>query len=131
MPTAVTLDLAPVPITLNFTRGDTFAFTFTIQDSAGAALDLTGNSYVLTVNLEEDPATTANEVFSTAGALLAQSGATLGQVQFAFTTANWTAFDGKATAPVTVYCDLQQTDSGGGLRTIAKGPFVVSQDISK
>lgn len=36
--------------TITRTRGDTYPFTVTFRDSAGAVIDLTGASFILTVN---------------------------------------------------------------------------------
>ncbi len=122
---APTLDLC-------FTRGDTFAWTITLTDEAGVALTIPmGNTYKITVNVEQDPTTTTNEIFDLIGVVLPQMGATLGKIQFAIQTTDWTAFDMVLTAPVEAYCDLQETDSMGARRSLGKGKFTVDQDITK
>lgn len=126
------IDLCPETPQLCIMRGDTFAWTITIRDPEGnPRTDLAGNQYTLTVNSDPNPADVTNELFAVDGVLLPQSGATLGQVQFQLSDANWTAYFAALGAPSEAAYDLQQTDTGGGIRTVAKGVFEVRQDITK
>ena len=127
---ATSVNLCAVDFEICIQRGDTFAWTLRLDDDASPAqpIPLGTNTYFLTVNLEEDPATTTNEIFQLTGTVLNQTTNT-GEIQFVVSLANWISFDAVTQAPVTVFYDLQQ-DDGSGLRTIAKGDFKVEQDLT-
>ncbi len=126
---ATTLNLCAVDFEICIQRGDTFAWTIRLEDTAGVAIDLGTNTYVLTTNTDSDPPDNTNEIFQLTGTVLNQTTNT-GEIQFQVSAANWTTFDGVTTAPDTVFYDLEE-NSGSGLRSIAKGDFKVEQDISK
>jgi len=112
----------PTSLDLCRVRGDTFPFTVTLTDGAGAAIDITGSSFTLTVDPSPAPSGSANNLFSVAGVL---SDPVNGEVTF---TLSWTDAD---QTPNTYYYDIQWTASGGAVRTILKGKWVVQQDITK
>jgi hypothetical protein len=103
-------------------RGDTYGETITVTDSTGTAIDITGYSFVLTVDPEKAPATAANNMFSITGTILS---AVSGTVEFAPS-----ALQADQT-PGTYYYDVQLVDGAGRIRTIALDKWVVTQDISK
>ena len=55
---------------LCWARGDNDPKTFTIKNSAGAAVDISTWTMGFAVNTEKDPADTATEVFNAVGAFL-------------------------------------------------------------
>ena len=117
----ILLDICPVPIDICISRGDTTPFTFTIT-SAGAAVDITGFSYTLTVDTLENPTDAATNVFALTGTI---TGATTGIVEFEMSAAQ------ADQSAIVHYYDLEQTDANLKLRTIAKGEFEFKQDITK
>jgi len=103
-------------------RGDTAADLINLQDSAGAALDVTGFSFVLTVNSIENPPDNTTELYNIAGTILDAPG---GVVEFVPLIGD---VDQKY---ATYYFDIQMTDDVGRIKTIDKGEYTYSQDISK
>lgn len=112
---------APATITIVRARGDTFPFTFTVQDSDGVAVNITGYSFTLTVDPGQNPTDATDNVFALTGSV---TDAAAGVVQF---EPNATQADNLGG----FYADLEQTDGAGKLRTIGKGTWTFVQDISK
>lgn len=112
----------PHDLNLCRTKQDTFPWEFTVTNSAGTALDITGASFLLTVNTEPDPEDTTNQVFQLTGTIINATG---GVVRF---VATGTQMD---IGPDTFFYDIQMTDSGGAVRTIAKGEFQVLAQITQ
>ena len=111
----------PSQITIERVRGDTYPFVLSIQDAAGAPIDVTGFSFLLTVDPSDEPADATNNLFQLVGAII---DAANGKVQFTPTTLD-------ADHVGEFFHDVQQTDGTGAIRTIAKGPYNLSQDITK
>lgn len=102
-------------------RGDDYSFTITIKDSAGDAVDITGFSFLLTIDPSSAPTSDTNNLDQLTGTI---TDATGGQVRF----------DPTATSVGTVgnyFYDVQQTDAGGKVRTILTGKWDVEQDVTK
>ncbi len=116
------LNVCPAEINLCISRGDTTPWTFTIQDSTGAAIDISGFSYLLTVDPNEEPTDAVNNLFQLTGTL---TDPTNGVVEFELS-----AVEADQT-PAEYFFDLQQTDGASKVRTIAKGVFEFMQDITK
>ena len=117
-----TLNLCAYSIDICVTRGDTVAWTFAVKDSAGVAVDITGSSFLLTVDPSDEPANSDNNLFQLTGTI---TDAPNGIVQFEMTT-------GQADQTPNVYFfDLQQTDASSRIRTIARGKFEFVQDLTK
>ena len=119
----VLLNICPEEIDVCISRGDTTPFTFTIKDGTPpAAIDITGFSYVLTVDPSDEPSGAGNNRFALTGTLT-------------FPLVGIVSFEMNATqadqTPDTYFFDLQQTDGAGKLRTVVKGEFEFKQDISK
>lgn len=102
-------------------RGDTFPFTFTVKDSSGTAIDITGFTYKLAVDPSEEPTSNANNIFELTGTV---TDGPNGKVQFSLTT-------GQADNLGDYFYDLEQTDTGSFIRTIAQGKFQFIQDRTK
>ena len=103
-------------------RGDTAADEWTIKNAAGTAIDLAGFSFVMTVNTLENPPDNVTELYSIVGGI---TDAINGVVEFAPLLAS---VDQK---PATYYYDVQMTDTGGRIKTIDKGQYTYTQDVSK
>lgn len=104
-------------------RGDTYAERITvINKETQAVIDITGCSFVLTVDPERAPATSANNLFSLTGTV---TDAVNGVVEFAPSAVQ------ADQVPGTYYFDIQMTDGAGKKRTIDLDKWVVVQDISK
>ena len=112
------LNLCPYALDICATRGDSTPMTFQMQDAAGNDLTITGRTYIFTVNTEEEPTDSSNEVFNLTGTVSTPN------VTFAPTTANMNQ------TPADYFYDLQE-DNAGDLRTVAKGKFEIKQDITK
>jgi hypothetical protein len=102
-------------------RGDTFSLSFTVQDSSGTAIDITGASFKLTINQDAQPEDTTNQLAQLIGVIV---DAANGIVRF----------DPDATSVGTVgvfFYDVEMTDSGGKVRTLTDGTWTIVQDITK
>jgi hypothetical protein len=102
-------------------RGDTYADQFTLKDSAGVAIDISGYSFTFTLNTEKSPADTANEVYQLTGTITDAPG---GKFEFAPSAV-------QADQVGTFFYDVQMIDGGGGIRTLAKDKYKYTQDITK
>jgi hypothetical protein len=102
-------------------RGDTNPDTG-FAAIGGVAIDITGCSFILTVDPEKAPADATNNLFALTGVIV---DAPTGEVKFPITDlqANQT--------PGTYYYDIQMIDSGGEKRTIALDKYTFKQDITK
>jgi len=87
-------------LNLTRTRGDTYPIRMTMTNPDGTAMDLTNKQVLLTVNTEEDPADTTNQVFQIVGTI---TDALLGKVEFAPT-------DDQADNVGTFYYDVEVSD---------------------
>jgi hypothetical protein len=111
----------PAPLNLCRTRGDTFPFTLQIKVD-DVVLDITGFTIVLTVDTREEPPDATTVVFQVSGII---SDGPNGKVTFSLSTPN------AATTPGDYFYDVQYTDLSSKIRTVARGTWVVSQDITK
>lgn len=103
-------------------RGDTYGNEFQIiSETTGQPLDITGFSFLLTVDPEPDPLNSDNNVFQITGTI---TGAATGLVEFA---PNATQADNLGA----YYYDIQMTDDSGRIRTIQTGKYLLVQDITK
>jgi hypothetical protein len=112
----------PKDIPLCRTRGDTRPWTYVIQDSSGTAIDITGFTFSLTVDPEEDPASAANNLFTLTGTVTDGPG---GKVEFSLSVAQ------ADQTPAEYFYDVQMTDTGSAITTIIKAKYTVLQDITK
>lgn len=103
-------------------RGDTYAEQLTVTDTSGAAMNIAGYTFVLTVDPNKYPTSAATNLFSIAGTIITPAA---GTVEFVPTLANADQTPGR------YYYDIQMTDDAGRIRTIDSGDWVVIQDISK
>ena len=103
-------------------RGDSFADEIAILASDGSVVDVTGYSFLLTVDPSPEPTTNANNVFQVTGTVL---DAANGLIEFAPTAVQTDV------TPARYYYDIQMTDDVGRIRTIASGTYTITQDITK
>jgi hypothetical protein len=110
-------------------RGDTAPDKIFVTDpeNAGAPLDVTGFSFRMTVNTEQDPDPVGPPIIGTEiatinGTITNPSG---GEVEFP-----WSAGDADQVAEDYFY-DIEQTDTTGRILTIAKERYQFQQDVSK
>lgn len=113
-------NMTPVSLDICRSRGDTFPFDISITlDST--AVDITGNTFLLTVDPSPAPTDDTNNLFQNTPAIQDAAGGVI-RVTLSSGDAGQT--------PGTYFYDLQMT-SGSSVRTIAKGQWVVEQDITK
>jgi len=106
-------------------RGDSYPVKLTIKDkTTSVEIDLTGYTFLLTVDSDKNPSDTSTKVFEVAG-ILEDQGTNTGEVTFTPTTSNTDL------SPLTYYYDIQMTDASGNIRTIAKNKWKITQDITK
>lgn len=107
---------------LSRSRGDTFADVFVIKSSVtNLPIDVTGCTFLLTVDPDPAPTTAANNILQLTGNVLS---ATNGQVAFAPNSV-------QADLVGSFYFDIQMTDSAGSKRTLKYGEYSLRQDITK
>ena len=114
----------PTPTTINYcrSRGDTFAIQIAIENSAGGPIDISGFSFLLTVDPSSEPADALGNIYQLTGVI---DDAPNGLVSFAPDPTE------AMSAPGDYFYDIQQTDAGSLVRTIAKGDWQILQDITK
>lgn len=115
------LNICPVEIDLCISRGDTTPWTFTIKLS-GAVVNITGFSYLLTVDPSDEPADAVNNLFQLTGTV---TDGPNGIVEFSMSVSQ------ADQTPDQYFYDLQQTDGSSNIRSVAKGGFEFKQDITK
>lgn len=108
--------------TISRFRGDTYPIRIYLKDSTGAALPVTGCSFLMTVNANENPDDIDDQVFQIVGVVYGDG--TAGIVDFEVDAVNADHL-GK------FYYDVQMTDALNHQRTILKGAFRFTQDITK
>jgi hypothetical protein len=104
------------------TRGDTLADRFTVTDSSGAAVNIAGWTFALTLNTEKEPVDATNELVQLEGTI---TNAAAGEVEFP-----WTTVEADQT-PGTYYYDIQYITDTGEKYTPEKGTYKFTQDINK
>jgi hypothetical protein len=125
----------PLSDQICYVRGDTKAIRITVQvfdENASpqlSPLDITGYSFTLTVNTEQDPEGgspgNGSQLLSIAGVIGSPTSA--GVVDFSPAQVDSDALP----APETLYYDIQMIDTALVKRTIAKGEFETIMDITK
>lgn len=111
----------PAEVNIVRFRGDTWAPEFEVQQ-AGAAYDITGHTFKLSVNPRRGPADASAQAFQVAGVVV--DGAA-GLVRFPLTGIE------AGIAPGVYYFDVQETNASAEVRTLVVGTWTVSQDITK
>lgn len=103
-------------------RGDTYADEFTIKSKkTKAAINLTGYSFVMVVDPNVGPTSSATNLFQIAGEIV---DAATGRVAFAPT-------EPQADHIGIYYYEVQMIDATNKKRTVASGKYTFTQDIAK
>lgn len=118
---ATLLNLCPLEINLCFSRGDTPVFSFTLKED-GSPIDITGSSFLLTVDPSPAPTGSGDNLFQLTGSIPV---GTDGVVQFQATAMQMDL------APGVYFYDVQWTDAASAIRTIIAGEFEIRQDVTK
>ena len=113
-------DMRPAVFDICRTRGDTFPFDITFTLEGGGNLPTTGNTFLLTVDPSPAPADAVNNLFQNTPTTPSD-----GVVRVTLSAAE------ADQTPGTYFYDLQMTSGGTSVRTIAKGQWVVEQDVTK
>lgn len=116
----ITLDNLPTRVT-----GDTWPIDLKLTDASGTAVDLTGYTFTLAVNAEENPANPgATNIVSIAGAIV---DAAAGTFRFVISQINADLLL-SATAPY--WFSVRMANAGGDTATIMKGQLPVTGAIA-
>lgn len=108
---------------VEYYRGDTEPFVIALTyKSTGLPVDITGSTYLMTVDSLKDPVDNSTRQFQLAGVI--QGAPVNGIVHFTPTALN-TNIVGD------FWFDIQQTNSAGAVKTIRKEKIKFLQDISK
>lgn len=103
-------------------RGDTYGNEFqVISETTGLAINISGYSFLMTVDPDDDPPGSGANVFQLTGTI---TDAANGLVEFA---PNPTQADNLGS----FFYDVQMTDGSGRIRTILDGRYILVQDITK
>ena len=103
-------------------RGDTYADKFIIvSDEGGVVVDITGHTFLLTVDPSEAPTGSGANIFQLTGTI---TDATAGEVEFAPSVS-------QADNVGNYFYDLEMTDGSSKIRTIDEGRYTMRQDITK
>lgn len=106
-------------------RGDTAAKVLTIRkpNHPFDVVPLTGLTLEIAAHPDEEPADATGQIFVKAMTLV---DAANGQASFALSAGDWGSIGAGD-----YFFDIQATDSGGAIETLAKGKFEIVQDINK
>ena len=103
-------------------RGDTYADEFTVKSEiTGEAIDISGYSFLLTLNTEKNPVNEDDQVYQLTGSIVDAENGIVGFSPSAV----------EADLVGTFYYDVQLTDPSGKIRTIEKDKYKYVQDITK
>jgi len=109
---------------IDWYRGDSYPLELTIKDKAtGMVIDITGYSFLLTVDTLQSPPDDTTKVFDVVGVL--NGDPTTGKVSFTPTVTDTNK------TPGSYFYDVEMTDASSNIRTIAKSKWKMLQDISK
>ena len=103
-------------------RGDTYADKFIIVSEEGSiVVDITGHTFLLTVDPAEAPTGSGNNIFQLTGTI---TDAVAGEVKFAPNAS-------QSNNVGNYFYDLEMTDGSSKIRTIDAGRYTMLQDITK
>lgn len=111
---------------IDYYRGDDYPLEMTFKDKATQeAIDLTGYSFIMTIDTLKKPPDATTKVFDITGVVDPDQVTNAGKVSFTPTDVQ-TDIDPKG-----YFYDIQMTDAGGHKRTVVKYKFTILQDITK
>lgn len=105
-------------------RGDTAVDSFTVKDEGGAARNVTAHTFLLTIDEKLNPTDSSTRVAQIPGTIIDAVG---GAIEFQPEDGSFD-FD---IDPGSYYYDIQMTDPGGRVITLAKDEYIIVQDITK
>ncbi len=109
---------------IEYYRGDSYPIELTIKNNGTQeVIDITGFSFILTVDSLREPRDETTQIFTTTGIIDADP--STGKVSFTLSSSQ-TNLSSK-----TYYYDIQMIDTDGNIRTIAKNQLQILQDITK
>jgi len=111
----------PAEVNIVRYRGDTWAPEFAVQED-GAAYDITGHTFKLSVNPRRAPADATGQAFQVPGVVV---DGPAGLVRFPLSAIE------AGIAPGVYYFDVQETNASAEVRTLVVGTWTVRQDITK
>jgi len=110
-----TVDLRPDVLNIVVYGGDAWTLDLDLTDDEGTPLDLTGYTFAAQIRKNPDDTATIGTITVTSVNL------TAGSLRLSQTA-----------APIlTGFYDLQGTPSGGGSRTLVRGSFNATQDVTR
>lgn len=112
----------PASIDIDYVRGDSRPIEFVVADEKGAAVDITGWTFELTVDPSPSPPDANTLLMQIAGTIVSGPD---GTVQFSPTIAQ------SDFAPGRHFYDVQAIDAAGAKSTIVTGAFTLHQDVTK
>lgn len=104
-------------------RGDTYANEIQVVSNVDGVtpIDITGYSFLQTVDPERKPADDTNNLFQIIGVILNASSGIVG----------FSPSDVQADNLGKYFHDIQMTDDSGKIRTVAAGRYTLVQDVTK
>lgn len=105
------------------TRGDSPVIPVEIRDSVGAIVDITGYSFILTVDPSPEPSNNTNNLFQKTIPAIPDGSSGITQFQLTTTDTDQT--------PGVFFYDIQMTTTAPSIRTILSGEFEIKQDVTK
>lgn len=103
-------------------RGDTVPDEFTVLDSNGSPVNLSGFTVTMTLDERQKPNDVSTQLYELTGTITNPTG---GVVEFAPSTLQ------ADQAPGTYYYDIQLIDGSSRIETICVGTYTYIQDIGK
>ena len=113
-------------VAISMTRGDTFTFNLAVTQS-GAAYNLTGASIRMTAKWNYTDADNAAVFSRTIGSGITVTNAAGGLATVSIAPSNTSSLPATTT---NLYYDIQVTDSGANIYTVAYGVLTVNPDVS-
>lgn len=113
---------------IEWSRGDSYPIPLRlkVKDSDPVEyVDLSGYSFLMTVDSDKDPIDVATQQFQVVGVINPDQVTNIGRVHFTPTSAQTDLPKGK------YWYDVQMIDTASYIRTIAKFKFTITQDITK
>ena len=109
----------------SFARGDTWTLKFTVKDSDGNAVDITGNSYWMTLK------SSATAEDSSADAQIGPIGSGSPESTSGIIYMTFSSTLTETLSPGTYNYDLQEVDSSSNITTLLIGKVKVVRDITR
>ena len=110
---------------IKYYRGDTEPIIVKVTDSQGNGINLTGYSFILTVDSRSAPDDTSTRLFTINGTVDPDQSTNEGIVRFPMTEAE------SNQEPGTYYYDIQRIDTESHKKTLCKYRFFITQDLTK